>query len=284
VTVKPISVGHSRSLVPLWIMPAPYKCLYLLSMAGRRNLILRSVGSSRSPRVTQHPFHYVCRDPIQMFVWRGPIQIVENRAACGGRGSLPARRADTYRPKSLNCRKRRRLRRFFEVQPDLRGSPIVSPTVKSSCADHAAARSPLRHPVLRPARSDAASPVGPSPAPTGPPPRAQRRSLASRSFAHAGRSPAPVSATQPCRPVLHPLSPALRPAGGGAGGSGTWQRQAASGRQWQATAIAMRRHAAATAAGGSGSGTRQRQAAAADSVKLTTSIPYAVSYPDRTVR
>jgi hypothetical protein len=45
-----------------------------------------------------------------------------------------ARRTHRYRQKSLNCGKRRRLRRISEVQPDLRGSLIVPPTVKSSYA------------------------------------------------------------------------------------------------------------------------------------------------------
>jgi hypothetical protein len=74
----------------------------------RRNLILRAVVSSRSPRVT-HSFRYAYGRPVQIFVWRGPIQIaeiVENRAACGGCGSLAARAVDTYRQKSLNYRKK----------------------------------------------------------------------------------------------------------------------------------------------------------------------------------
>ena len=57
----------------------------------------------------------LCRGPIRIFVRRGPIQIAENRAACGGCGSLAVRAADTYRQKSLNCRKKRRLRRISEV-------------------------------------------------------------------------------------------------------------------------------------------------------------------------
>jgi hypothetical protein len=36
-----------------------------------------------------------CRGLIQMFVWRGPIQIAGNRAACSGRSNLAARAADT---------------------------------------------------------------------------------------------------------------------------------------------------------------------------------------------
>jgi hypothetical protein len=92
------------------------------------NLILRPVlVSSRSPRVT-HSFHYAMlymipgrRGPIQIFVRRGPIQIAENRAACDAAAAVVwPRAADTYRQKSLNCRKRRRLRRISEVQPDLR--------------------------------------------------------------------------------------------------------------------------------------------------------------------
>jgi hypothetical protein len=48
------------------------------------------------------------------------LKIVENRATCGGCGGLAARAVDTYRQKSLNCRKSRRLRRISKVQPDLR--------------------------------------------------------------------------------------------------------------------------------------------------------------------
>jgi hypothetical protein len=71
-------------------------------------------------------------------------KIAENRAACGGRGSLAAGAVDTYRQKSLNCpKKKRRLRRISEVQPDLRESLIFPTTVKSSCAG----------PVPRPARA-----------------------------------------------------------------------------------------------------------------------------------
>ena len=81
-----------------------------------------------------HSLISLCRGPIQIFVRRGPIQIAENRAACGGCGSLAARAADTYRQKSLHCRKKRHLRRISEVQPDLRGSLIVPRIVKSNCA------------------------------------------------------------------------------------------------------------------------------------------------------
>ena len=52
----------------------------------------------------------------------------------GGRSSSAARVADTYRQKLLNCRKKFRLRRISEVQPDLRGSLIFLLAVKSSCA------------------------------------------------------------------------------------------------------------------------------------------------------
>jgi hypothetical protein len=55
-------------------------------------------------------------------------EIAENRAACGGCGGLAVRAADTHRQKSLNCRKKRRLRRISEVQPDLRGSLYVLQT------------------------------------------------------------------------------------------------------------------------------------------------------------
>jgi hypothetical protein len=103
---------------------------------GRCNLILQqSVVSSRSPRVT-HSFYYAGA-PYKYLYGGAPYKspkIAENRAARGGCSSLPARAADTYRQKSLNCRKKRRLRRIFEVQPDLRGSLIVPPTVKSNCA------------------------------------------------------------------------------------------------------------------------------------------------------
>jgi hypothetical protein len=49
-------------------------------------------------------------------------KIAENRAACGGRGSLAARVADKYRQKiaPLNCRKKRR--------PPGGGSPRFSRT------------------------------------------------------------------------------------------------------------------------------------------------------------
>jgi hypothetical protein len=43
-------------------------------------------------------------------------KIAENRAACGGCDSLAARVADTYRQKSLNYRKKRRLWRISEVR------------------------------------------------------------------------------------------------------------------------------------------------------------------------
>jgi hypothetical protein len=92
---------------------------------GRRNLILRSVESSRSPRVT-HSFHYA-GTPHKCLYGAAPYKspkIAENRVTCGGRWvcGLAARAADKYRQKSLNCRKKRRLRRISEVQPDLRGS------------------------------------------------------------------------------------------------------------------------------------------------------------------
>jgi hypothetical protein len=73
---------------------------------GRRNLILRSVVSSRSPRVT-HSFRYGGA-PYRFLYGGAPYKspkIVENRAACGGCGSLAARAVDTYRQKSLNCQK-----------------------------------------------------------------------------------------------------------------------------------------------------------------------------------
>jgi hypothetical protein len=72
---------------------------------GRRNLIL------------WHSYtHFTMPGPIQMFVWRGSVQIAENRQKSRRLrrprylGSLAARTADTYRQKSLNFRKRRRLR------------------------------------------------------------------------------------------------------------------------------------------------------------------------------
>jgi hypothetical protein len=71
-----------------------------------------------------HSLILLWRGPIQIFVLRGPIQIAENRrkspkiteirATCGC-GNLAARTADTYRQKSLNCRKKRRLRRISKV-------------------------------------------------------------------------------------------------------------------------------------------------------------------------
>ena len=88
-------------------------------------------------RVT-HSFH--CAGALHKYLYRGAPykspKIAENCAACGGCGSLEVwpRARRTYRPKSLNFRKKRRLRRISEVQPNLRGSLIVLPIVKSSCA------------------------------------------------------------------------------------------------------------------------------------------------------
>jgi hypothetical protein len=55
------------------------------------------------PTSEGHSFISLCRGPIQIFVWRGPIQtagklpkIAENRATYGGSGSPAARAADTY--------------------------------------------------------------------------------------------------------------------------------------------------------------------------------------------
>jgi hypothetical protein len=75
---------------------------------GRRNLMLRSVESSRSSRVN-HSFHHDAGALYKCLYGGGPcIQIAENRrenrAACGGRGSLAALASDKYRQKSLNCR------------------------------------------------------------------------------------------------------------------------------------------------------------------------------------
>ena len=117
-------------------------------LLGRCNLLLRSVVSSRSPRVT-HSFHYAGA-PYKYLYGGAPYKspkIAENRAACGGCGSLAVRAADTYRQKSLNCQEKRRLLRISEVQPDLRGSLIVLRTVNSSCTGPA--RAPLWWPKYR---------------------------------------------------------------------------------------------------------------------------------------
>ena len=80
-----------------------------------------------------HSLISLCRGPIQIFVRWGPTQIVENRRKSRRLWrpwySLAARAADTYRQKSLNCRKKRCLRRISEGQPDLRGSLIFPPPV-----------------------------------------------------------------------------------------------------------------------------------------------------------
>ena len=61
----------------------------------------------------------------------GEFQTPCSTRAC--RGS-PAVRAWTHIVKTLpNCLKKRRLRQISEVQPDLRGSLIALPTVRSSC-------------------------------------------------------------------------------------------------------------------------------------------------------
>jgi hypothetical protein len=102
--IKPISEGHS---VKSLYSGAPYKYLY-------------GGPPYKSPKIS------------------------ENRAACGGCDSLAARAADTYRQKSMSCRKQRRLWRISEVQPDLRGSLIVPSTVKSSCAGQGCPRARVR--------------------------------------------------------------------------------------------------------------------------------------------
>jgi hypothetical protein len=105
---------------------------------SRRPAQLDYTGGGVEPISEGRSLISLCRGPIQMFVWWGLIQIAENcrisRRAYGGRGSLAARAVDTYRQKSCDCRKKRRLRRISEVQPDLRGSLIVPRTVKLSCA------------------------------------------------------------------------------------------------------------------------------------------------------
>ena len=65
-------------------------------------------------------------------------EIAENRDTSGGRSrdSLAARAADTYRQKSLNCQKKRRVWLKSEVQPDLRGPLIVSTTVNAPGQRH----------------------------------------------------------------------------------------------------------------------------------------------------
>jgi hypothetical protein len=108
---------------------------------SRCNLILRSVVSSRAPRVS-HSFRYGGA-PYRFLYGGAPYKspkVVENRAACSGCDSLAARAVDTYLQKSLNCREKRRLRRISEVQPDLRESLIFLPTVESSCAGPSAGR------------------------------------------------------------------------------------------------------------------------------------------------
>jgi hypothetical protein len=122
--------GSSKKLWWAW-----RKKKLLAPILDRCNLILRTVVSSRSPSVT-HSFHYAGA-PYKYLYGGAPYKspkIAENCASCGGCGSLAARVADTYHQKSLSCRKKRRLRRISEVQPDLRGSLIVPRTVKSSCA------------------------------------------------------------------------------------------------------------------------------------------------------
>ena len=84
--------------------PVPRRAAGFARAWGRLNLILRFVKSSRSPRVT-HSFHYAGAPNKYLYcgaLYKSP-KITENRAACGGRGSLPARAADKYRQKSLNC-------------------------------------------------------------------------------------------------------------------------------------------------------------------------------------
>jgi hypothetical protein len=101
-----------------------------------------------------HSLISLCRGPYKYLYGRAPYKstkIDDNRAACGGCGSLAARVADTCRQKSLNCppQKKRRLRRISEVQPDLQGSLIVPPTVKSSCAGLNELRARERYDILK---------------------------------------------------------------------------------------------------------------------------------------
>jgi hypothetical protein len=84
----------------------------------------------------------ICLGPIQMFVWRGPIQIAENRRKSSrlrrpldGSGRA---RGGQISSKSLNYREKCRLRRISEGQPDLWGSFNGRRTIKSSCTGQAA--------------------------------------------------------------------------------------------------------------------------------------------------
>jgi hypothetical protein len=108
------------------------------------------------PISESHSLILLCRGPIQLYKYlyggapyKSP-KIAENRAACLRRRlryiSIVRPRARRthidYRQKSLDRRKKRRLRRISEVQPDLRGSLIVPPNVKSSCAGPSLRASP----------------------------------------------------------------------------------------------------------------------------------------------
>jgi hypothetical protein len=76
-----------------------------------------------------HSLISLYRGPIQIFVRREPIQIAENRAACGGCGSLAARAADTYRQKSLNYggeKKRKKKKHHLDRVADFRVSARIT--------------------------------------------------------------------------------------------------------------------------------------------------------------
>ena len=121
-------------------------------------MILRSVVSTRPISEGRHSFISLWRrGPVQIFVWRGPIQILRTHSQRKFRWRTPcdaalcvggAKTGGMHAPKNRNDKKSPPAAAFApartlavrvappisELRAELRGSLIFLPTVKSSCA------------------------------------------------------------------------------------------------------------------------------------------------------